>query len=105
MKKGIRSDQNNRKVLTSKKLYDTVATELPTGRILELSKSYVTLQVFSDKGFIKTKTDYKCPYCNNKEITEEHTKTQEQEEKIIIDVFCKQCKQLLISETLTKNEL
>ena len=38
MKKGIRTSENNRKVLTSKKLYDTVATELLNGRMLELSK-------------------------------------------------------------------
>ena len=69
MKKGIRTDQNNRKVLTSKKIYDCVATEMANGRKLELHKSYVNLQIFSDNGFIKTVTDYKCPYCNNKEKT------------------------------------
>ena len=104
MKKGVRSDQNNRKILTSKKIYDCVATELLNGRIMELHKSYVTLEVFTDNGFIKTNTDYKCPYCNNKEKTDIHTKKQE-DGKIIIEVFCRKCKKSLISETLSKNEL
>ena len=104
MKKGVRSDNNNRKVLTSKKFYDTVATELPNGRIMELHKSHVSLTVFSDNGFIKTTADYKCPYCNHKEKTDNHTETKK-DDKVIVEVFCRNCKQNLISETLTKNEL
>lgn len=105
MKKGIRSDSNNKKVLTSKKFYDTIATEQLNGRVLELYKSHVVLEVFSDNGYIKTKTDYKCPYCNHKEKTEEHEETKNEKGKIIIEVYCKACKKLLISETLRKNEL
>ena len=104
MKKGIRSDSNNRKVLTSKKIYDCVATELPDGRMMELHKSYVTLHVFTDNGFIKTSTEYKCPYCNKQEKTEIHTTKQEQD-KITIEIYCKACKQILISETISKSEL
>lgn len=104
MKKGIRTGENNRKVLTSKKVYDCVATELPDGRMLELSKAHVNLTVFSDNGFIKTISDYKCPYCGNIEKTDIHTKKQEGE-KVIIEIECRNCKQNLISETLSKNEL
>lgn len=104
MKKGIRSDENNRKVLTSKKVYDTVATELPNGTILELSKAHVTLQIFSDNGFIKTITDYKCPYCSNVEKTDRHAEKKEGD-VLVVEVFCRKCKKLLISESLGKNEL
>ena len=104
MKKGIRTSENNRKVLTSKKMYDTVATELLNGRMLELSKSYVILEVFSDNGYIKTNTDYKCPFCNTKEKTDIHT-TKQEGEKVVVEVCCRKCKQNLISEMLSKNEL
>ena len=105
MKKGIRSDSNKRKVLTSKKFYDTVATELANGRILELHKSFIHLDIFSDNGYIKTTADYKCPFCNNKEKTEEHKQIKEDKGKIIIEIYCRACKKILISETLSKNEL
>lgn len=105
MKKGIRSDSNKRKVLTSKKFYDTIATEQVNGRVLELYKTYVVLDVFSDNGYIKTNTDYKCPFCNHKEKTEEHKQSKEENGKITIEVYCKACKKLLISETLGKNEI
>jgi hypothetical protein len=104
MKKGIRSDQNNRKVLTSKKVYDCVATQFPDGRMVEIHKSYVFLDVFSDNGFLKTKSDYKCPYCNTREKTDNHNKTEEGE-KITLELHCRKCKQLLLSETFSKKDL
>jgi hypothetical protein len=104
MKKGVRSDKNRRKILTSKKSYDCVATELPDGRIMELHKSFINLDVFSDGGFITTVAEYKCPYCNRKEKTDSHEISQDGA-NTVVEVFCKGCKQVLISETLGKNEL
>ena len=105
MKKGIRSDSNKRKVMTSKKFYDTTATELANGRILELHKSFVHLDIFSDNGYIKTTTEYKCPFCNHKEKTEINKQIKEDQGKVTIEIYCKACKKILISETLGKNEL
>ncbi len=85
-------------------MYDTVATELLNGRMLELSKSYVTLQIYTDNGFITTSTEYKCPFCNTKEKTDVHT-TKQEGEKVVVEVECRACKQNLISEKLSKNEL
>lgn len=104
MKKGIRLDQSNKKIRSSKRIYDCIATEQVNGRVLELHKTYVYLDIFSDNGYLTTSTEYKCPFCNMKEKTDTHTKTNNQG-KTIIEIHCKSCKKLLMSETLNKNEL
>ena len=93
-----------RKILISKRYYNVIFKELPTGEIMEIPKAYIILQIFKDDAFLSTITNYNCMYCNRKGKTTKHVKKVVQEETIIT-VYCDYCNKLLVRETFNKQDL